>query len=269
MIKQILFYGLVLSALFSCSKETTDQANPKDIFNKAVALYKEEEFTKAITEFNNLSYLAAGTEFEDQSKFYLAMCYFKTEKYLQAADAFDQLIRTNAGSDLVPDASYYKAYSYYKMSPRFPLDQTYALQAITEFQTFLDYFPSHSMVRDAVDRIMELRQKLGRKEYTNAVTYMKMEYYKSATVYFQYVMDKYYDTEWAEKAHAGKVESLFERHKWTDFDTEAGKFKSKYPESTELAKIDELISKSGPQRKKDAEEAAEAEKAKAELPTAN
>lgn len=263
MTKYILFLSAAIVVFSSCSNDSTEQLSAKDIFNKAVALYKEEEFTKAITEFNNLSYIAAGTEFEDQSKFYLAMCYYKTEKYLQAADAFDQLVKTNAGSDLVPDASYYKALSYYKMSPRFPLDQTYAIQAIGDFQVFIDYFPSHTMVKDAVEKIMELRRKLGQKEYSNAITYMKMDYYKSATVYFQYVMDRYYDTEWAEKAHAGKVESLYERHKWDDFDKEVAKFKTKYAESELLAKVDELVKKSGPQRKIDAEDALEAEKLKA------
>lgn len=263
MTKYFLFLSTAILLFASCSKDSNEQLSAKDIFNKAVALYQEEEYSKAITEFNNLSYIAAGTEFEDQSKFYLAMCYFKTEKYLQAADAFDQLVKTNAGSDLVPDASYYKALSYYKMSPRFPLDQTYAIQAIGDFQTFIDYFPSHTMVKDAVEKIMELRRKLGQKEYSNAVTYMKMDYYKSATVYFQYVMDRYYDTEWAEKAHAGKVESLFERHKWEDFDKEVVKFKTKYADSELTVKLDELVKKSGPQRKRDAEDAAEAEKIKA------
>lgn len=244
------FLIIALSFVIACSSDEVEQLSPKVLFERAVKLYEEEEFFKASQEFNNLSYIAAGTEYEDQAKFYLGMTYFKMENYILAADAFDQLIRTNAGSSLVPDASYYKALSYYKLSPRSALDQTNAIQAISEFQTFIDYFPAHAKVKDAVDKITELREKLAKKEYENGVLYMKMEYYKSATTYFQYVMDKYYDTQYAEQAQIGKIESLLYRRKYDEMDAEIAKFTEKYINTRFEKELNELKIKRDEERAK-------------------
>lgn len=222
---------LVLPLLVACGNDAQEQLSAKEIFDKGLAYYEEGEYVRAITEFNNLSYIAAGTEYEDQAKFYLGMSYFKDEKFLLSAESFDLLIRTNPGSDLLPDAYYYKAIAYYKMSPRFELDQTYAIQAIIEFQTFIDYFPTNERVKEALDKIDELRLKLAKKEFQNAKIYMKMEYFKSATVYYQYVIDRYYDTPFAEQAVVGKIESLAKRRKWDDLQIEYAKFLDKYPSS--------------------------------------
>ncbi len=250
MLKSFLSVLVLISfvLLVSCGDEVVEQLSAKALFEKAVKLYQEEEYTKAATEFNNLSYIAAGTEYEDQAKFYLGMSYFQQKNYIQASDAFEQLIRTNAGSILVPDASYYKALSYYKMSPRSSLDQTNAIEAIADFQTFIDYFPAHAKVKDAIEKITELREKLGKKEYENGITYMKLEYYKSATTYFQYVIDKYYDTQYAEKAMAGKVESLFFRKRWDEMDAEYAKFIEKYPGSEMTKDVEKVIADSKVQR---------------------
>lgn len=261
--KLSLLYILSLIFLISCSDDATQQLSPDVMFKKAVDLYKAEEYTDAIREFKNLSYLAAGGEFDDQSKFYLAMCYYKIEQYLNAADQFDVMIRTTPGSELVPDASYYKAVCYYKMSPRPALDQTYALQSISDFQTFIDYYPKHPNVRDAVEKIGELRLKLAEKEFMNAKTYMKMEYYKSATVYFQYVMDRYYDSPFAEQAALGKCEALLERRRWDEFNLEIERFRTRYPGSANLPALDTFLKRAEELKAKEAEEAREAAEAAA------
>lgn len=249
MVRFSLFFMIIIT-VFGCSSDEVEQLSPKVLYDRAVKLYQEEDYYKASKEFSNLSYIAAGTEYEDQAKFYLGMSYYQMESYVLAADAFDQLIKTNAGSSLVPDASYYKALSYYKLSPRASLDQTNAIEAISDFQTFIDYFPAHAKVKDAIEKIAELREKLAKKEYENGVLYMKMEYFKSATNYFQYVMDKYYDTQYAEQANIGKIESLLMRKRYSEMDTEIEKFNEKYLHTRFAKELEELEKKRDEERSK-------------------
>ncbi len=72
---------------------------------------------------------------------------------------------------------------------------------------------------------------LAKKDYESGMTYMHMEYYKAATYYFDLILDKYHDTEYAEPALLKKVEALTNRKKYTDAKEAVDKFLIKYPTS--------------------------------------
>ena len=69
---------------------------------------------------------------------------------------------------------------------------------------------------------------------------MKLEYYKSATLYFNSLVEKYHDTEFAEPALLGKVKTLVIRRKYLEAKPEIEKFIQKYPQSTSLQEAQNL-----------------------------
>ena len=69
-----------------------------------------------------------------------------------------------------------------------------------------------------------------------------MEYYKAATYYFDLVLDKYHDTQYAESAYLKKAEALTFRKKFTDAKETLEKFRSKYPSSALKSDSDRLNS---------------------------
>jgi tetratricopeptide (TPR) repeat protein len=97
------------------------------------------------------------------------------------------------------------------MSPSYNLDQAYSKQAIDEFQSFIEYHPTDSLVTDAEKKIGELNMKLAQKIFENGVTYMHMEYFKSAVASFDLVLEKYHDTPYAEQAQLRKAEAQLKR----------------------------------------------------------
>ena len=121
---------------------------------------------------------------------------------------------------------------YYNLSPDSPLEQSYTIRAIDEFQSFIEYNPAHDLVNDAEGKIKELNNRLAKKLFDTAQLYLKMEYYKSATIYFSSVVDKYHDTPFAEPALLGKVKSLIPRKKYDEAKQEVDKFLQRYPESS-------------------------------------
>jgi outer membrane protein assembly factor BamD len=159
-------------------------------------------------------------------------CRYKREEFILAAYEYDVLIRTMSTSPFVPGARYARAMCYYRMSPAYMLDQNYTKQAIEEFQSFIEYHPTDSLVTDAEKKISELNTKLAKKEYENGVTYTHMEYYKSAAASFDHVLEKYHDSPYAEQAQLRKAEVQLKRNRVRDAKTEIDKFFLKYPNSS-------------------------------------
>ena len=155
-------------------------------------------------------------------------------------------------SPLVPPAQYKIGLCYYQLSPKPALDQTYTVRAIDEFQAFIEYNPKHEFVPDAEAKISELNGRLAEKMYVAAELYMKLDYYKSASIYYSTVIEKYHDTEFAEPALLGLVKALVARNRYGEAKDNIARFLDKYPssrlrgeaESLQSAIIDHLKSKS-------------------------
>jgi len=167
-------------------------------------------------------------------------CRFKREEYVLAAYEYDVLVRTMPTSQYVPRARYQRAMCYYRLAPAYYLDQTYTRQAVDEFQSFIEYHPTDSLVTQAEAKISELNIRLARKEYENGITYIHMEYYKSALNSFDHVLEKYHDTPYAEQAQLMKADVQLRRNHVNDAKNEIEKFFMKYPNSSLKADAERL-----------------------------
>ncbi|MBI4428851.1 MAG: hypothetical protein HY562_07000, partial [Ignavibacteriales bacterium] len=87
-----------------------------------------------------------------------------------------------------------------------------------------------------------LNRKLAQKEFENGLVYMKMEYFKSATVSFDFVLEKFHDTPYAEHALLRKVEALVRRKRYQEGRQELEKFFDRYPSSELKAEAESLKS---------------------------
>ncbi len=209
-------------------------------FKEAKALFDDEDYLKAINEFTVITLQNQGSAYADSAQFFLAECRFRRGEYLVAATEYGYLKRSYPASPLVPEAQYKLALSYYDLSPKFSLDQQYTRKAIDEFQSFVDYYPKNEHSSDAADKIMELNTRLAKKEYETARLYETMEYYKSSLFYFDDIIDKYHDTEYAPLAHLGKVEVLILRKRYEEARIALQIFYDRFPNSVLKAQADRL-----------------------------
>jgi outer membrane protein assembly factor BamD (BamD/ComL family) len=95
-------------------------------------------------------------------------------------------------------------------------------------------------VADATEKIKELNNRLAKKDFDTAELYAKMDYYKAAIFYYDAVIEKYHDTEYAPLAYLAKTELLISRKKYAEAKTEISKFIDKYPNSVLRARADAL-----------------------------
>jgi outer membrane protein assembly factor BamD len=233
---------LFLSILISCKSSDVEKTlTAEERFQMGMKEFQDENYLEAINEFSVVTLQYPGSSVSDDAQYYLGECRFVREEYLLAAYEYEALKRNMPASPLVPKAQYKIASSYYNLAPESPLDQTYSLKAIDEFQAFIEYYPTDSLVAGAEAKITELRDRLAEKEYQTAIIYMKMEYYKAATFYFSNVLETYHDSKFAEKSYVGKIESLVKRKKKNEAVGESDKFFKKYPNTAYRTDVEALI----------------------------
>lgn len=205
-----------------------------------MAMLDDEDYLHAINEFTIITLQHQGSAYADSAQFFLAECRFRRGEYLVAATEYGYLKRSYPASPLVPEAQYKLALSYYNLSPPSMLDQQYTRKAIDEFQAFVEYYPSSVRAEEASAKIMEMNTRLARKTYETARLYETMEYYKSSIYYFDDIIEKYHDTEFAPLAYLGKVEVLITRKKYEDARTALQKFYDRFPNSVLQSRADKL-----------------------------
>ncbi len=231
----------IIWILPSCGSSTAIKSiSAEERFEIGKQKYDDEDYLEAISDFEIIKLQYPGSAMADDAQFYLAESRFRREEYLLAGAEFQELIRSMPASPFVPIAQYKIGLCYYKLAPNSSLDQQYTLRAIDEFQTFIEYYPQDDSAAYASVKIQELNERLARKLFDTAELYMILEYFKSATIYFTDVVEKYHDTQYAEPALFGKIKSLIARKRYSEAKKEIEIFFDKYPSSPLRSEIETL-----------------------------
>jgi len=224
--------SVLAAILISCgSSEVTQNFSAEDRFAMGMKKFGDGDYLEAISDFQNITLQFPGSSVADKAQYYIGESHFKRSEFLLASESYQTLRRTMPASPLVAVAQYKIALCYYNLSPTEPLDEKYLNKAIDEFQAFLEYYPKDENAPDADAKIKELKVRLAKRLFETAGLYMRMEYFRSATIYYDLVIEKYYDTEFAEPAYLGKAHSLISRNKYADAAKVIDKFLEKYPNS--------------------------------------
>ncbi|MDQ3020209.1 MAG: outer membrane protein assembly factor BamD [Bacteroidota bacterium] len=242
MTKKISFIFILIFCSFvfySCgsSKSNIDTDDAEKAYLIARSKYDRKDYLDAIDDFNLVKLKFSGSSIIDKALYYLGLSYYKREEYILAAYEFESLIKSYPTSSLAEDSRYQLAMCYYRLSPSYNLDQTYTKYAINDFQNFLDLFPDSKYVVEADRRIRELKNKLAFKEYKSAELYYTLGKYKSALVYYDAVLNEYFDTDYADDALYGKIQALISKKKYEDAKNEIVRFEEKFAASEYLSKV--------------------------------
>ncbi|MBI5475162.1 MAG: outer membrane protein assembly factor BamD [Ignavibacteriales bacterium] len=241
----LLTFAIYASLLLSAcsSSNALKQITAEERFEMGKKLFDDEDYLEAIKEFEIVKIQFPGSTVADDAQYYLAETRFKMEEYLLAAEEYQELRRNMSASNFVPKAQFKIALCYFNLSPKSGLDQQYTYRAIDEFQTFMEYYPTDELVKEAAEDIKILNTKLAKKLFDTAELYMNMEYYKSATFYYNSIIEKYHDTQYAEYSYIGKARSLIARSKYTEARQVIDKYYDKFPSGSLMQTVDELKSK--------------------------
>jgi outer membrane protein assembly factor BamD len=235
------FFAVLLGALSVVGCGGSDQSTrgasmtTETRFDDGMAAYNKGDWVEAIKIFDEVRIQAPTSDLAQRATYYQALSRYNAEMYSGAAVDFRALRRNYPGSPFIPRAQYMIGESYFKISPRPELDQSYSILALGEFQNFLREFPTaeQSLKDSAEQRIAELRDRLARKVFLSAELYVKMHDNKSAIVYYQRVLDNYYDSKYAPESQLRVAELQYERNKIAEAQSALGNFEDKYLKQAE------------------------------------
>ncbi len=214
---EITIFIFSLIWILGCGQKVKTEAfGPDEYFEYAKKEFDEGKYLKAITDFTIIVLKFSGDPVVDDAQYYLAESHFRQEEYLIAVSEYQKLINDYPESDYVPLAQFKKGWSYYNLSSRAELDQEYTQKSIKEFQSFLEAYPNHELEENAEKYINELREKLAKKKMIAATTYRKMGVYDSAIIYYDIILEEYYDTPQAIEALYWKAECQYKLKKYSE-----------------------------------------------------
>ncbi len=200
--KKIHFVILIILAVIIASCSGFDKILKSNdyqlMYNKALEYYEAEDHYRYTALFERLVPIYKGTQQADTVEFFLAQGYYFQGDYLLAGHHFNNFRKNYPRSQFTEEAEYMYAYCFYKSSPRPLLDQETTRAAISAFSEFITRYPQSSKKAEVNRILVELRQKLVEKAYTNAKLYLDMEDYKAAITAFKNSLAQFPDSDYRE-----------------------------------------------------------------------
>lgn len=153
-------------------------------YNAALKYFDKEQYTKALTLFEELMSVYRGTARGEEVHYYYAYCNYNLQDYLVAGYQFRNYARVFPSGKHAEECAYMNAYCFYLNSPEYSLDQIDTKLAIKEFQSFVNRYPGSERIPKCNELIDQLRAKLEKKSYETAMLYYDMSDYKAAVTSF-------------------------------------------------------------------------------------
>jgi outer membrane protein assembly factor BamD len=233
---------IFLIILFGCGKSIKRETLDADAYYAyAKDLFDRGKHYDAITEFTIIVLKFSGNPIVDDAQFYLAESYYENGEYLIAVAEYQKLLDDYPQSPYVEQSFYKIGLSYYRLSQRAELDQEYTNKSLRHFQNLIEAYPDGVYRTQADKKLVELRTKLAKKQLIGGNVYRKMGIYDSAIIYYDILLEKYYDTPPAEKALYWKSECQYKLKLYNEAITNFTAFLEKYPKSRYVVKAKSRI----------------------------
>ena len=197
------FFLLVIMCLLGCVsckyskllKGTDNEAK----YQAALDYYEKKNYDRALQLFDVMqAYYRTKPEGENIA-FLTAECYFYKKDYVMASNYYKRYVTKYPIGGHVEEAMFKSAECYYIISPKITLDQSDTYTAISEFQSFIDFFPRSPRVEEANAKIDTMRMKLEEKEYDICRLYFKMEEYQAAITSYEAFLRDHPTTKYREE----------------------------------------------------------------------
>lgn len=176
-----IWAALCAVALMSgCAHEFTKvyKSNNNDYkYEYAKECFARGKYMRAIPLMEELVTIKKGSDDGEECLYMLAMAEFSTQNYETASEYFKKYYSTYPKGAYAEMANFYVGESLYYGTPEPRLDQSTTLQAITAFQEYLDLFPYARLKDRAQSRLVELQDKLVKKELLSAQLYYNLGTY--------------------------------------------------------------------------------------------
>mgnify|MGYP002622451441 CR=1 FL=1 len=180
-----LLFIFLCTLLMSCT-EYSNILKTNDYeykYEAAKALYADGHYRQASELFSLLIVPLKGTSYGEESLFLLGESNLKAKDYESAVTFLKKYYQTYSKGQYAELARFGTGFALYKQTPDVRLDQSHTMEAIKEFQDFLDHYPETTLKEQVHEIIYALQDKLVEKEYLSAKLYFDLGTYTNNSIY--------------------------------------------------------------------------------------
>ena len=265
--KPLLIISTAVLLFSSCAQEFNKVYKSDNVqykYEYAKECFAKGKYVRAITLLQELVTLQKGTENAQESLYMLAMAEYNSKDYETAAQYFKKYFQSYPKGRYAEIAQFYVGQSLFMSTPEPRLDQSRTIQAITDFQTFLDLYPDSKLKPQAQQRLFDLQDKLVEKELYTAQLYYDLgtyfgncnyggNNYEACIITSQNALKDYPYSRLREDFAVLLMKSKFElaqqsvetkkMERFQDAEDECYGFINEYPDSKERTLAEKLIAK--------------------------
>ena len=186
MSRRIFLLLAICSLLFVSCTEYSNVLKSNDYeykYEAAKALYASGHYRQASELFSLLLAPLKGTSYGEESLYMLGESNLKAKDYESAVMFFKKYYELYPKGSYMEMARFNSGYSLYKQTPDVRLDQSSTMEAIKEFQDFLDHCPETTLKEQVHEIIFAMQDKLVEKEYLAAKLYFDLGTYTLNSIY--------------------------------------------------------------------------------------
>lgn len=158
---------------------------------KANEYYDAGKWLKANEIYQSLMPVFRGTKNYEELCYRYCYTFYNVRDYLSASYQFKNFVEAFPNSKLADECEFMYATCMFKLSPDYPLDQSSTKKAMAVLQSYIDSHPNSSNLIKANNYIDICREKLEKKEASEAKLYFDMGEYKAATVAYANLIQDY------------------------------------------------------------------------------
>lgn len=203
--------ALVLLVSVSCStNEKLDLSTPEGLFRQAEIYVQDERYEEAIQKFNEVKSKHPYSHFATLAELKVADVYFQKESYIESQHSyqiFRDLHPKHAKSDYV---TFQIGMSFYNQLPSsLDRDLAPAEGAISFFDEVTSRYPQSEFAKQAKENKDKVVHMLAGKEMYIANYYSKQENALSALGRYEFVLNKYPQSDYESQALFGAAKNAF------------------------------------------------------------
>jgi outer membrane assembly lipoprotein YfiO len=132
---------------------------------------------------------------------HIGLILFSDEEYAEAIQEFEALRRMEGLTDQEEEeASFHVSIAKLNIALQVDFDEERILAALESFEEFTRAYPGSKYAPVILGHVKGLNNLQAEERYEIAVFYEKQKYYTSAKVYYNEVIEKFPQTQWADRA---------------------------------------------------------------------
>jgi len=194
-LQTLLYLLLSLLLLNGCggSLLNLSDKSPEELLKDAVAYTRAENFTDAKTSLNKLIEDFPDSPEKVTASLLIAEVHYKNDQFAESKFMFKSFLELYPAHRLADRAFYFMAMSDYKLMDLETRDQTFAQNALEEFEKFIKTYPKSKYLSLAETKRKQCLESLARNQMEIGKFYFRTSAFHSAITRFQQLMSTYPD----------------------------------------------------------------------------